>query len=461
MSSYNINIFASFAAESLVDPQQPISDYGTVSFYLNTVPGNQTCTISATNLNQITNLSITSNGITDGNFNLFPIKYIGEEVNFIVQLQNISGGNIKDYPLLLSSDFRFFLSGTNGNIINNNTFYSDFGPLSSLEQGGFFKGLFVSPVTANNVALVAVLSTTDNLQLTGYSSTFTVYSSSGEYNLRKVNEDFDQTEAFKSLAFQPVLYDKTQFFDGFLGQIVGNANSDPNTLGIEVYEKIANFISNNNDIDYCNLNQLKSLLDSVNATYQDFNYQYPPSLRRLTDILSVKHKNLFGQLNQYQSNYDNKGFTISPVYGLNKGSLLDIYTTILSGGSAVNPTNIIAYEKFSQVYTLVNTNLTNVTNYLSATNSLSSYALSSIDSSWGWDLVLPTGVSGVEVSQYYDFYQYKPGIQGSLLQKFIDFNNPNNTLTITNSSYSDYIAQGGIIDNILLYSLYTGLEVLS
>jgi hypothetical protein len=461
MSFYNINIFASFAAESLVDPQQPISDYGTVSFYLNTVPGNQTCTISATNLNQITNLSITSNGITDGNFNLFPIKYIGEEVNFIVQLQNISGGNIKDYPLLLSSDFRFFLSGTNGNIINNNTFYSDFGPLSSLEQGGFFKGLFVSPVTANNVALVAVLSTTDNVQLTGYSSTFTVYSSSGEYNLRKVNEDFDQTEAFKSLAFQPVLYDKTQFFDGFLGQIVGNANSDPNTLGIEVYEKIANFISNNNDIDYCNLNQLKSLLDSVNATYQDFNYQYPPSLRRLTDILSVKHKNLFGQLNQYQSNYDNKGFTISPVYGLNKGSLLDIYTTILSGGSAVNPTNIIAYEKFSQVYTLVNTNLTNVTNYLSATNSLSSYALSSIDSSWGWDLVLPTGVSGVEVSQYYDFYQYKPGIQGSLLQKFIDFNNPNNTLTITNSSYSDYIAQGGIIDNILLYSLYTGLEVLS
>ena len=75
MSSYNINIFASFAAESLVDPQQPISDYGTVSFYLNTVPGNQTCTISATNLNQITNLSITSNGITDGKFNIFPKIY--------------------------------------------------------------------------------------------------------------------------------------------------------------------------------------------------------------------------------------------------------------------------------------------------------------------------------------------------------------------------------------------------
>ena len=461
MTKYNVNIFASFAAESLVDPQQPISDYGTVSFYLNTVPGNQTCTISATNLNQITNLSITSNGITDGKFNIFPIKYIGEEVNFVVQMQNISGYNIKDYPLLQLSAFRFFLSGSNGDIINNCSFYSNFGPLCSLTQGGFFKGLLVSPVTANNVSLVAVLSTVDNVILTGYSSTFTIYPSSGQYELRKVNENFDQTEAFKSLAFQPVLYDKTQFFDGFLGQIVGNVNSDPNTLGIEVYEKIANFISNNDDIDYCNLNQLKSLLDSINATYQDFNYQYPPSLRRLTDMLSVKHKNLFGQLNQYQSNFNDKGFTNSSTYGLNKGSFLDIRTTIVSGGSAVYPSNIIAYEKFSQVYTLVNTNLTNVTDYLSATNSLSAYALSSVNNAWGWDLVLPTGVSGIEVTNYYDFYQYKPGVQGSLLQKFIDFDNPNNTLTITNSSYSDYVVEGGIMDNILLYSLYTGLEVLS
>ena len=171
--------------------------------------------------------------------------------------------------------------------------------------------------------------------------------------------------------------------------------------------------------------------------------------------------NLFGQLNQYQSNFNDKGFTNSSTYGLNKGSFLDIRTTIVSGGSAVYPSNIIAYEKFSQVYTLVNTNLTNVTDYLSATNSLSAYALSSVNNAWGWDLVLPTGVSGIEVTNYYDFYQYKPGVQGSLLQKFIDFDNPNNTLTITNSSYSDYVVEGGIMDNILLYSLYTGLEVLS
>ena len=488
MSFYKVNIFASFPTESLVDPQQPISDYGNVSFYLNTVPGNQTCTISATNVYQITALSITSNGITDGNFNIFPVKFVGEKINFVVQMQS-KDGNVKDYPILTLNNFTFLLSSVNLTAPTNYTtmgyiplsavggITENFGSLSTLEQGGFFKGILnlsalnnVSLTALNDVCLVAMLSTgpvigptgaSVDLVLTGYSTTFTIYPSSGEYNLRKVNEDFNQTDAFKSLAFQPVLIDKTQFFDGFLGQIVGNNTSNPNTLGIEVYEKIANFVSNNGDIDYCNLNQLKSLLDSINATYQDFNYQYPPSLRRLIDILSVKHKNLFGQLNQYQSNFDSKGFSLSPKYGLNKGSFLDINTTIISGGSAVYPANIVAYEKFSQIYTVVNTNLTNVTTYLTGTNSLSTYALSTINNTWGWNLVLPTGVSGVNVGEYYDFYQFVPGIQGTLLQKFIDFDNLSNTLTITNSSYNSYVIKGGIMDNILLYSLYTGLEVLS
>ena len=66
--AYNVNIFASFNAESLVDPQQQLQNYGNASFYLNTVPGNQTCTIEEHSAFQITQLSITSNGILDGNF---------------------------------------------------------------------------------------------------------------------------------------------------------------------------------------------------------------------------------------------------------------------------------------------------------------------------------------------------------------------------------------------------------
>lgn len=460
MSSYNVNIFASFNADALVDPQQQLSDYGNVSYYLNTVPGNQTCAVSAHELDQITNLSITSNGINDGSFTLYPIKYAGERVNFVVQLMDNLGFEVKDYSLLPLSSFYFKLSASDGNYLNNVSFYSNFGTLSTLTQGGFFKGLFTTPTTATNVSLLAVLSTT-NLELTGYSNTFNIYPSGGLYQLRKVNENFDQTAAYQSLAYQPVLIDKPILFNQFLGQIVGNSNSDPNTLGIETFEKISNFVSNIDDVDYSNLNQLKSLLDSVNADYKDFDYQYPPSLRRLTDILSVKHKNLFGQLNQYQGNFNTKGFINSPTYGLNLGNELYIETAELSAGPDVTPGFIVAYESFSKIFSLVTTNLVNLTDYTNVVGTTSAYPLSNIDSSWGWNLVLPPGLSGLPVSQYYKFYEFVPGIQGSLLQKFIDFNNPNNTLSITNSSFSAYVVEGGIMDNILLTNIYTNLEVLS
>lgn len=459
--SYNVNIFASFNTDSLVDPQQQLSKYGNVDYYLNTVPANQTVTIQRHPFNTITQLSVTSNGINDGTFNIFPIKYVGEAVQFVAQLIDDQGFVVKDYPLLSINNLKLNLSASNGTYVDNVSFFSNFGTLSSLTQGGFFKGYFISPVTANNVSIKVVYSD-DSLLLSGYSTTFNIYSSSGYYQLRKVNENFNQALAFKSLATQPILVDKTMLFDAFLGQIVGNNNSDPNTLGIEIYEKISNYISNIDDIDYCNLNQLKSLLDNVNTTYQDFNYQYPPSLRRLTDILSVKHKNIFGQKNQYQENFNDKGYVKSPKYGLNKGIELPILTTVLSAGLGVTPNVIISYEKFSKNYSVVNTNLPYLTNtYQTTSFSVSTYPLSSFNASWGWNLILPPGVSGVDISKYYEFYQFVSGIEGSLLQKFIDFDNPNNTLQITNSSYSNYVSQGGIMDNILLYSLYTGLEILS
>lgn len=467
MSDYNVNIFASFPTIAIVDPQQALSQYGNSIHYLNTIPANQTCTISAhnTNPNTITSAIITSNGITDGNFNIYPIKYTGEQINFVVQLQDLNGVLVKDYPLLTSSEVNLSLSSNNGNYIDGVSFYSNFGTLSSLTQGGFFKGYLVSPVSATSVCIKAVVST-GLLDITGSSSTFNIYNSGGVYDIRKINENFDQTAAYLSLATQPALYDKPQLFNNFLGQIVGNVNSDPNTLGIETYEKISNFVSNNEDVEYCNINQLKSLLQSINATYQDFNYQYPPSLRRVADILSVKHKRLFGQINQYQGNFDKKGYVNSPTYGLNLGNELRFETTILTAGSGIYPSNIVAYEMFGQIYSVLNTNLISLSTpsenpYQTITFDMSTYPLSSYLSSWGWDLVLPIDQGPVDITQYYKFYEFIPGIEGSLLQKFIDFDNPNNTLAITNSSYSAFTEKGGIMDNILLYNLYTGLEILS
>jgi len=459
MNAYQVNIFTSFDQAAIIDPQQELMGQGNISTYMNTVPGTQTLLVSAHNTNQITNLVITSNGITNGNFTLFPIKYTNEAVNFVATLQDSSGYSIKDYPLLQLNNFTFFLADLSGNQVPNVGFASNFGTLSSLTQGGFFRGTFTSITSALSVVLVACLNT-GNLNLTGISNTFSIYPSGGIYQLRKVNENFNQTAAYLDLATQPILYDKTVFFNNLLGQIVGNADSDPNTLGIETFEKIANYVSNINDIDYSNLNQLKSLLDNINSTYQDFNYDYPPSLRRLTDMLSIKHSKLFGQTNQWQGNFNTKNFVNNSIYGANLGQQLDFNSTILSAGSAIQPNYIVTLENFSQTFNLVNTNLINLTCYQTVVDLVSTYPLSALDNTWGWGLILPTD-QNPNPGLYYNFYQYIPTVQGSLLQKFIDFNNPNNTLSITNSAYTDYIGEGGIMDNILLDSVYTGLDILT
>jgi hypothetical protein len=459
MNAYQVNIFTSFDQAAIIDPQQELMGQGNISTYMNTVPGTQTLLISAHNINQITNLVITSNGITDGNFNLFPIKYTNEAVNFVATLQDSSGYDIKDYPLLQLNNFTFFLADLNGNQVPDVGFVSNFGTLSTLTQGGFFKGTFTSLTSALSVVLVACLDT-GSLTLTGVSNTFSIYPSGGIYQLRKVNENFNQTAAYLDLATQPILYGQTTFFNNLLGQIVGNNNSNPNTLGIETFEKIANYVSNINDIDYSNLNQLKSLLNNINSTYQDFNYDYPPSLRRLTDMLSIKHSKLFGQTNQWQGNFNTKNFVSNSKYGANLGQQLDFNSTVLSAGSAIQPNYIVTLENFSQTFNLVNTNLINLTCYQTVVDLVSTYPLSALDNTWGWGLVLPSN-QNPNPGLYYNFYQYIPKTQGSLLQEFLDFNNPNNTLSITNSAYTDYTGQGGIMDNILLDSMYTGLNILS
>ena len=449
MSSYNINIFASFSKDSLVDTQQRLSNYKDPSLFLNSTPVNQTCSISAHNYGDITNLVITSNGIMNGNFNIFPIKFAGERINFVVNLVDYLGYQVKDYSLLNYNNFTFTLSALNGNNITGVSFQTDFGTLSSLTQGGFFKGYLYCPFVVDDVSIKAIY-TDANISLTGYSTIFDINSScGGEYQIRKINEDFDQTKAFKSIGTQPVLFDKSQFFDNFLGQIVGDANSDPNTLGIEVFEKIANYVANINDPDFCNLESLKSLLDLLNVDYQNYNYEYPPSFKRLVDILSVKHKNLFGQTNQYQTNFNSKGYINSDKYGINKGPAYNFSTTTFL--SSVAPFSLITYEKFSKTYNLVSTVIPGI----------SSYALSAVNSNFGWNLVLPPGVSGADIPKYYEFFSYVPDTENSLLQKFIDFDNKNTTLSITNSGYNEYIKTGGIMDNILLNNLLTNLQIIS
>jgi hypothetical protein len=108
------------------------------------------------------------------------------------------------------------------------------------------------------------------------------------YDIFKNNEDFDLAGQMKSMAFMPSLNESTYLFDNFFGSIYGKYPFKHTDLGVETYEKIANFVANHNDIDSCNVDQLYDLAASVDLDTEDFRLNYPSSVKRVVDIAKYK-----------------------------------------------------------------------------------------------------------------------------------------------------------------------------
>lgn len=340
-----------------------------------------------------------------------------------------------------------------GTVIKSAEISTNMSDISST-GGGYIKGYVVASESVKNCRLRLIYKSqvgSFNKTLTAFSDTFDIHPTTGVYDVRKVNEDNNQTQNYKDLIYQEVLLNNPSFFDNLLGQSVGSNNDSAETLGIKIHEKTANFVSNTTDPDYCNIRALVSIFKSLDIDFEDYNQQFPPSLARLLDILSVSTSRQTVKKNQFQLNFDDRGFTSKTIFGKNKGDYLALEDTVLYTGEQSK--YILAYEKFSESYTLVSTNI------LSAVNvdfkSSNSYALSSYNDTWGWGLVLPPNTSGLDISSFYDFYDYNNTIEGTIINDFIDYTNSNCTYLQTISSYDDLIKKDGIADNLLQYNLYS------
>ena len=292
--------------------------------------------------------------------------------------------------------------------------------------------------------------------ITGQSNSFNIYPLSGKYGIAKINEDFDMIGNIKSYILQESLQNSPVFFNNFLGQIVGDSNSPLNILGKRIYEKIANFTINNVDPDACGLAQLKSMEETIGVVLQDYNFPFPSDLQRLVDLFSCKESVLRGQGNEFSSNYDKRQTLNNPNYGKNLGDLLPIETTILPTSGQV-----VLFEKFGQVYSEGK-----LTNFGVVKNSFLSggtqvVRLSDINTDWGWTLVLGDGISGTEVSRYYEIYSYKPGSDEIFYDNIIDWDSKFTTITKNQSSYYSWFGDDQLTDNMINYQLSVGLGILS
>jgi hypothetical protein len=301
--------------------------------------------------------------------------------------------------------------------------------------------------------------------LNGSSNSFSIYDATvGQYDLRKVNENFDPIKQLNSYRFQDFLLDKGDSVFKLIETFIGTLSSNPNYLGKLIYERISNFSDNIVNIDTCNVSVLKSMYAMLDETYYTFgngDLAYPAELKRLIDIFSIKFSKLKGSRNKFAENFNNKGYNNdqiienggTPIYGGNRGKELDFFTTVLTAGN-----NIVAFEKFSENYSLLNTSLSVASNYMTYIDPINrTFALSGLNYNWGWNLSLPEVLNTSFIPRYYSFYEYLTGYDNTQTEGVINWSDEQTTISENVVSKEDWDT---VKENIINYALAKGLGII-
>jgi hypothetical protein len=163
--------------------------------------------------------------------------------------------------------------------------------------------------------------------------------------------------------------------------------------------------------------------------------------------LSITQRKLFGTANSYNRNFALSSYKYFK--NNNLGGEIDIATGIFKAGKP-----IVTFELFSEKYKLITNTI--VPNY----NYGDIVPLSSVNYNWGWELVTGTkSQSGLDLTQYYKFYEFLPNQNLELYDNIINFESELTTITPEQSSFHDWSKFAGKMDSILSYGFYKGLKL--
>lgn len=430
-------------------------------------------------------LSVTSNGI-DGektsidSFNIHDTKFFNSEIPFVIKIKDEHNHSLKNFNPIQLSDIHisvlsgYYLTNEYNNyiltedgskiIVNSGVIPSSYYTISSLnhtlnslDHGGSFRGYIKFPILSNpldvvqlSCSIVAINENLSSFTLSGSSSDFGVYPHN-HFDIYKVNENFNASQTMHDLAFQERIKKSKVIFEDFLGTAFGSDTYDHNSIGVKTYERIANFIQNNIDIDTKNISSLISDMHLVGNETVEFRIVpslYPDNIERIVNLASMDASKLTGQVNKFNQNFDSKGQFQKTIYGKNIGNEINTLTYTITAGVP-----IVALEKFSNTYTLLNT-------YQPlCAGSGHQYNLSQYTDEWGWPLVLPSSFTSDEFEKYYLFFEYVPMYDGTLVGNIIDFSNEKTTIEGPTPSNDYLFSKNGAFDKIFLDYLYQSLSI--
>jgi len=307
--------------------------------------------------------------------------------------------------------------------------------------------------------------------LTGQSNDFDIRDFSG-FNIRKFNENWEPTITIQDYTVTPHIHDNTVLWDSFINAVWGDNSFNENSYGRKVYERIANFVANHEDINVCNIPQLYSLSNKLDVPIDNYNLNYPAELKRMMDIVSINQQVLWGArcncrlniTNEYETNLS--GGQYVPIerscprcgheHPGNRGQLFDATTyTVTAYVPFIIKDN---YEEGK--YTLVNPSLCcDGGNYLTRT-CVSSYLLSENYENILPNIYLYTGMDFATVVKRFCFYDYVNYPCNDQIAGVINWDDQYTTLDENISGTFDWFGEGETVEKILNYLLHKGLGLI-
>lgn len=277
------------------------------------------------------------------------------------------------------------------------------------------------------------------------------------YFVRKINENFNYGSQLQSYALQDFIASNTNLIT-FLSAVAGDNVHPTENFGTVAYEKIANFVLNNQDPTTSNVNQLYSLASMIDTEFDNYNYNLPPVLQRQFDLYSNSKERLWGAREKYNTNFN----AITDHVNLgNALTAIPLSTTVVAGQKVV--LNDIFNSNFYELieiplitsYASITAN--NMQAYFPPANQLSfplnSYPLSSF---YGWGVKTP-------VATNYRFFVYSSHPTNTPVNSLIDWTTYTDSLSTTlneNIPLSAWYADGGVLENIYNYYISKGLNLI-
>jgi hypothetical protein len=260
--------------------------------------------------------------------------------------------------------------------------------------------------------------------LTGISNPFEIRPFANPYQFRRKNDSFDMKEYLQSLALTDILQRNPVLWDGFFAAAAGtgvlSANEDP---GQFIYEKIANFAENHNDIELCNIDSLLSYSVMTDTPINNYRTPLPQELKNTLDTLSIPKHKLCGTPDNF------------PDLKYSFGDEIFLFTDYVSAGEKVIMKSVI--DNSVRLFTIP---------------PLSSdlyYPLSSIEEY--------TLMDSFNTKTSYRYYKFVPRYSGKYVENIIDWESPYTTLSPVLSTNNDWFKDEGIVETTFNYLLTKNL----